>query len=1062
MNRLVKTLLFAAFATVSSIYAQTCRADWSATQACLNISNLSGDTIVMPSNVTRINQNGLSLCPLQTSSSKIPAVIFVVDQSASMDSALGGYAAGDPLHWRAQLVRNAINYLYTATGGNGWFSYVEFANGVGDTAKIIPESADCIDGWNGTDSSLNSQDFTPLSLTNVTTWTSATGPIQPRCQSGTNYLAALTRAKEYAMNFDPGDVSAEVSVIYISDGYPNHPDAKATTAMAPLDVNYAAVPGVFPPVYGIFLGADASSDGDILAKISDSTGGNYNIVTPGDTAQMNTVMSSIIDLVSRYSAPTTVTLNVNGTAFTATSVKTTSGYQVNFPQTIPLVAGTNNLSLVVGYVDSTGIKRTKTSTFVIATTGAPVDTGVVASGEFFQAICATGNGMTINGLSNPSLVVGSTLATTPHLTSTGLTAFNLNMISIGFTSATATVTLRSARTGDVVDAILPAGVGTGQFTGQVVANAVASGLTGIPAAANKADAALSIAPFDTVFYRWINPADSRDSIVGSFLIYTPPTLAFTADTLSIDQISARVEDVGVANNGWAKVEYLWVSGQFVSNATLGRLDSSSVFQSTVNLKQLLMSALYNQLVVTYTDPIFGVTYTDTCELIFETPVLPVAWMEDTNGDGQADRLRLTYTENPGPDQHFPGYKLVWGDKNQDTTFFRVDSLNPNISFDVVNISQTAAGQQWVFDLPQPFPFAHTSGSGIMGQGKLFMTGWFLNKDVTREIEVVDKVGPVLTEFWLNPEELTLAYFRTSELLGTGASQNWILVNHAGNGVDAEAQTVETVYNEATGIYTLTLVDRGDNRIYSGDSVRFVVAANGGVRDLNGNGAHVDNPYVIVKGIRFPTNSINVSYTTTLIQDAPTVTLPATDIDLTNKFRVLTKDPATGDFTDPHTGDFIGKDDIRGMPALDISVFLPQLNGMDSTGNARNGMFVNDTMAWITTVVVHAYFFDQVGQFIAKKSANITINDTAGIRNDGTLHFSLLWQVDPARGLTDSKGRAVGTGVLLTKTEINMTSTAQVELTLYDETGAVSSNSIHAGDVIRKKRSMMASLGYLHK
>lgn len=237
-------------------FSQTCRLDWSQDQSCISIEDLNGKNLSVPANVTRFGDKPLQLCPLQSQSFSIPAVIFVMDQSASMDSTYvsNGSIAGDPLHWRASLVRNAISYLDQVTQGQGWFSYIEFADTV--LSSLVPEHKKCIDGWNGSATRLLSEDFMELTASNLAEWTDSEGPVQNRCQTGTNYFAALDQAKRYAVAFDPGDANVDVSVIFISDGQPSR---QRSDTYKPLEEDYK-VPGVFPPVHGIYLGA-AQTDG---------------------------------------------------------------------------------------------------------------------------------------------------------------------------------------------------------------------------------------------------------------------------------------------------------------------------------------------------------------------------------------------------------------------------------------------------------------------------------------------------------------------------------------------------------------------------------------------------------------------------------------------------------------------------------------------------------------------------------------------------------------------------------------------------------------------------------
>jgi len=82
MGKIIASFLLIA---MGSAFAQTCKLQWSSEQKCLDLNALSGDRIVLPSNVTRLGQDGLTLCPIASEHSQIPAVVFIMDQSAGGD-----------------------------------------------------------------------------------------------------------------------------------------------------------------------------------------------------------------------------------------------------------------------------------------------------------------------------------------------------------------------------------------------------------------------------------------------------------------------------------------------------------------------------------------------------------------------------------------------------------------------------------------------------------------------------------------------------------------------------------------------------------------------------------------------------------------------------------------------------------------------------------------------------------------------------------------------------------------------------------------------------------------
>jgi hypothetical protein len=1065
-GRLQRTL-FVFFALVSWACAQTCLLKWTTDQGCLNAADLDGMTIAVPSNVTRLGPDGLTLCSMESSNFKVPAVLFVMDQSASMDSAYsrGGTTtpAGDPAHWRADLVRNAISYLYEITGGAGWFSYVEFADTV--KSSLVPEHADCIDGWNKTASSLIAEGFMDLNAENAARWSSETGPVQNRCQTGTNYFAALDQAKRYIMDFDPGDIATNVAVIFISDGRPTRPKNDADSmALVPLAEDYAAVPGIFPPVHGIYLGADGTTDGDILATVSAQTGGAYNIVEPGNIDAMNTVMNDIIDLVTKFSVADSVVLTVNAASYLGTRKLWADGTSsVTFPQNIPLDLGNNKVSLKITFSDTAGIRRTKTTGFTIAVGEERAETGVHVINEFFNASCALENALTVNGWENPELAQGGGLAATPHISPTKDTKLEIELSSATYSGTQTQIRVASRRTKEVDSTTLNLDA-DGLFSGSESFALLFTNRLGRVPQAPLRDGKQSFAPFDTLDFRWRNPEDSRDTIVGSILLYEPARVFFSADTLPIDQIGVSVRDFAAGGVAVA-VDFSWLDGTPVAEGFLQRDDSSAVFSSLSNLKDELESRRGKALVATYVDPVYGLEQKDTVVLIFDTPVLPVAWMLDSDGDGRAETLRMTYTGTPTKEQAFLDYELVWGDRDQDTIVFSMDSAHPLLapadgSFSV-DTAKSAAGVQWTIEFTEPLPFGHTCGSGLEGEGSLRLYGWFDGHKVTRVVSLTDKVGPVLTEMWVDVVAPYVSYFRVSEALGGARSDQWILSKHP-DSEESERNAESTTVVDTTGIYTLTLVEDFTNRIVGGDSARFVSASRKGVYDLAGNVAHKENPYVLVKGKTGSQIAFEVDYVKDLLSNDAAIRLPATTVDTKSQFRVLSIDTLSGDLVELATGKTIDSRVVGSMPALLLDLDLPNVTGLDRNGVLYNDAYIDGKLVYETVVRVVADYYDQSGQFIGRKKAQIEVNDSTEKEGRSTGKYILLWEADSLKGLTSAAGRAVGNGVLLSKVTVFMTSTATMDVAIYDEQGVVSENSIKEGDAIVLRDNRFSRLGYMRQ
>lgn len=1044
----------ALLAFVNMSWAQTCKLQWNTQTNCLDLSSLNGDRIVLPSNVTRLGQSGLALCPLQSEQSKIPAVIFIMDQSASMDSSFHGVPAGDPQHWRGDLVRNAIRYLNEQSNGSGWFAYVEFA---GDTSEALqPPHEDCIQGVNEGAESLLTQNFLPLSDSVVQIWSKrATSPVQNRCNTGTNYFAALDKAKRYAASFDPGDVPTELSVIFVSDGRPNKMENETYD---PLQVNYE-VPGAFPPVHGIFLGEAGTDTGDDLAEVADRTGGSYTLVDPNDTDGMTSVMNQIIDRISKASLPDSVILTVNGLNYVSSRVQNASGsFDVSFPQDIPLEPGNNTIDMTILYQDTaTDLTRTRITSFTLAVEGPEVGSGMIEIDNRFLADCANGNTLKVDKYVNPALTVGAGLSKTPTLSTENTKTLQLALTAAGYSGASTNLRVKSRRTGDVILQNL-ASARANEFAGSLPLVLSNQSALGTVRRGDSTDKAFRVAAFDTLDFRWENPEDPRDTLVASLLLYTPPKASFLSDTLYINQIGARVQDVA-APGARAAVEFAWYTGEFVGPASLARIDSSWAFESVSDYRAQLLIEQSDRIIVTYKDPLFNLEYRDTAYLVFDIPEMPEAWLLDENGDGRADVLQLSYKSPRPVHQHLPNYHLRWGDRNQDSVFFRVDSLNPQISTSVVQISKQGEIEQWRFPLATPLPFGHTTGSGPLGEGSLLMKGLFNSRNVEFVIPVVDKVGPVLREMWIDGGAENVVYFTASEPLGEGASVNWIN-SKRGSARESLRSSLRQDFDAKTFVYQLTLVDQDDNRILSRDSARFLPASKGGPRDRGGNGPAEKNPFVEVKGALPTSNHILVAFKQSLVSDDLHIALPSSEAK-ESEFQVLVLDPTTGKYVMKESKESVPQRFAEAMPSLGVTITLPQVTGFDQDGQPLSPE--NGLLFWKTTVKALSMFYDQQGQFVTRRTMEVLIDDPSIISREGTVNLALVWEVDPQKGLVTNSGRNVGTGVVLAKVDIQMNSEATGNMDVYNRKGEIDSKeSVKTGDVIRKKKNFIARLGYIRQ
>lgn len=1020
---------------------------------CLQISDINGDTLRLPRNVTRLESNGISICPLQSVSNSPPAVMFIVDQSASMSPIHD--PSGDPYQYRATMIRKAIQYLNNRVS-NGWFGYIEFA---GNIDVIRPSNEFCRAGENDNTTTFVSQSLIPLSDANVALWSSRMGPIQNRCSPGTNYIAPLERAKQFFNNFRASDQVADFTVIFISDGLPNEPDDSWATASAPLDPDFR-VPGPFPPIHGIFLG-ESGQDGAIMARLSSETGGTYNLISPSDTGAMSRVMNGIIESIVRRSAPQSVQLRVGGSTYNSTQLEQESlggGYRVHFPQTIPLDTGFNTMELLTTFSDTAGDRRTQTTSFFLDISAPDAQIGVHGTDGYFEVACSEQRGITVGGIRNPQLLPNANLELTPRLDANALTELQLGLLARNLLDSVALVSVWTARSGDRMDVRLSLGDSPGDFLGSTPIEVLERNMDGTPRQARVTDNILQVAGHDTLFLRWVHPQDPRDTLSASILLYTLAQASFTNDTLYIDHIASRVMDVAAGGNS-VTVRYFWSDGTPVSQAELLRVGGGDFYTGIADLRQRLAEERSPRLVLQYYDALYGNMFTDTAHLIFELPVMPRVRMVDLNGDGRADRLELLFAESIPPQQDVEDYILVWGNRDQDTVRLRLP-LDDLPFLENVQVQQLEGNsQRWNVDLPEPLPFGNTSGSGPMGQGQLLVTGTFNDRPLNRNIPVIDAVGPVILQFWVDPREGLVNYMRLSEVLAEQAGQNWLLVNGA-RGPATERTVSQWEYNEGTQVITLRMVDLPENVISGGDSIRLVPEAMGGVRDRAANGAHPENPPVVAQGFREPRSAIVMRYRESLLQPQTNNTPYPIDNMVPTQYRILLATNTAGVLRDSISGTEVSDTDLRGIPLLEIGVTVPLLNGLDADGNVRQGPLVNGLLAWSSEITVVTYAFDNLGQFIVRKSARLVVNEPAQLSPEGRAVFFLLWPPDAEKGLVDRFGRSVGNGPLMIKTFVTMVSTALIDVEIFEADGSLSDRSVSEGKTIVDKSESLSILGYL--
>jgi hypothetical protein len=325
---------------------------------CIDYGALQGKTLNIPSNVTRISQDGISFCKnaVSAQSSLNADIVYMMDNSGSMEKGdvVDGVKSnpGDPHGIRDRVIRRAMRQQrsITDTSTAGFLSFVGLSAGVTPTpARVLGPEQEKIQ--HPLDISRTSD---PQGLANLQTLLSKVWKHNPneanlpktaatQKTALTYWRDPLTLARDW---FDPdsGFVKTENhAIILVSDGaisdwneVLNLLDPKNKVQM--------------PPVYGIHLGD--SAEGRNLKDLAERTHGAFFVVSPTDTNTFYEVMQKIVGIITHNTAPKDVRVvnNSQNPAQVSRSVGTTlnpdGSIGVVLDSIIGLKEGENKIQIV--------------------------------------------------------------------------------------------------------------------------------------------------------------------------------------------------------------------------------------------------------------------------------------------------------------------------------------------------------------------------------------------------------------------------------------------------------------------------------------------------------------------------------------------------------------------------------------------------------------------------------------------------------------------------------------------------------------------------------------------
>lgn len=389
---------------------------------CLDLTGLDGKNVVIPANVVRIDNTGFSLCESSEQEGGLADIVYVMDQSGSMGinyiwispdgldtllienldgcknitaadtrgfgtvtlpngagtrqvtrvnpakSPAGCYApSGDPYTQRAIAFKEAIDFQ-AARAPNSTAGFVGFAANVVNSAR-------------------------PLKLNSQANINKVQKDIAPQLVGGTNYKAPLDTAKKWLLS--PAiSANPTKAVIFLSDGKPTGNDSNSYINV--LDPAYAPLPGVMPPIYGIFLGKPVP-DTLKLSDLSKRTGGQFFIIPPNRPDSLKAVVARILNVILRQYQPNSASLTNSTLAPPQTGSATATdfvrqddgGWLMNLDQAVGLKAlSPNQISLLTELRETnTGALKPRTTAFTLSTTGPKESANRNLPGTQFSVVC---------------------------------------------------------------------------------------------------------------------------------------------------------------------------------------------------------------------------------------------------------------------------------------------------------------------------------------------------------------------------------------------------------------------------------------------------------------------------------------------------------------------------------------------------------------------------------------------------------------------------------------------------------------------------------------------------
>jgi hypothetical protein len=366
---------------------------------CMDLGQLKGATLHVPSTTTRITPEGLNICGVAESIPPPTDIVYIVDQTGSMIPTFIQVKGTDTTAW------NSCNYSPNAPTlkmvGTTLFhgavsrliSPAEPLDSVkascavaGDPYSMRSKVVQAAIRTQASEAHLSSAgtiNFGPALLStqeSMTAMTDAVGVTKLLASmpldsvGGTNYEPALDWARillyggHSGASWVPASPNGKKAIVMISDGQPTEGNWKnALKAAVKVEENgktWTNDAATIPPVYAIFLGFN-QLDGSVLDTLARWTKGAYYQIPPNKPDSLEQVLRTIVGQIIHEGSPQslTITNRTNGQISRSIDVQTNgASNQMPLDSLVALESGTNSLELVVQL--TSGVQRASVTVVV--------------------------------------------------------------------------------------------------------------------------------------------------------------------------------------------------------------------------------------------------------------------------------------------------------------------------------------------------------------------------------------------------------------------------------------------------------------------------------------------------------------------------------------------------------------------------------------------------------------------------------------------------------------------------------------------------------------------------